>query len=88
MVSERRQDGSDEGGGGMILAAIVIFSCEFIAIRLIERKYMRGNETILDPLEFVSRASLDDILRYRYHINGLWPSMTLLTIECTRKLHL
>lgn len=70
----------------MTFAAILIFMFEFVAIKKLEQKYYRNGETDLDPIEFVSRATLDDIIKYRYHINNTWLSMGIMSIGSIVKL--
>lgn len=65
---------------GIAWAALFIWGAEFIVLRALDRKYMREGEDYLSPEEFLSRASLDDILRYRHHVISSWIAFGTVTI--------
>jgi hypothetical protein len=56
----------------MILAAITIFFMEIGALWWLEQKYCREDETTISIDEFITRATLDDILRHRHHAISAW----------------
>lgn len=51
----------------MTLAALVIIMFSWLAIRKLEIKYFGKDYGFVDPLELLSRMSLEDIIKYRQH---------------------
>lgn len=64
----------------MMWAVLLIFGAEMIAMRALERKYMREGEDDISTDEFICRASFDDVLRMRHHIISWWISFGTLTM--------
>lgn len=65
----------------MLLAAFIIFWLEILAIYWLEQKYCRPGEEKISVEEFICRASLDDILRYRHHAISSWIALGVMTIS-------
>lgn len=70
----------------MIAAALIIFSIEIAAMRAIAQKYTRDDEDLIEVEEFISRASLEDIVRMRHHSITSFIAFCLLSICCAARL--
>lgn len=67
----------------MTLGAFFIFAMSLTSIHYLEKKYWRPGEDRITVEEFIYRASLDDILRHRYHAITGWIAMGIMTIAST-----
>lgn len=64
----------------MMFVGTLIMLVEGFGIAKLERKYRGLDEGVLDPIEFFSRASLEDIIRYSIHTRNAFLGFCLLTI--------
>jgi len=63
-----------------MFAGALIMLVEGFGIARLERKYRGRDEGVLDPIEFLSRASLEDIARYSIHAGNAFLGFCVLTI--------
>ena len=72
----------------MIAACLVIFSMEIYAVLALFRKYRSPNEDDLTNEDFLSRCSLEDLIKLRYHVNSVWLALGMMTMGTLLKCQL
>jgi hypothetical protein len=65
---------------GMFLLMMAVAS-----IKTIERRYYRNGENDLSVEELLSRASLDDIVRFRFYVIQVWIGLGFASIGSVLK---
>jgi len=63
-----------------MFAGALIMLVEGFGVARLERKYREPGEGFLDPIEFLSRASLEDIIRYSIHLRIAFLGFCVFTI--------
>jgi hypothetical protein len=63
----------------MTKAALAISICEWMSIHYLFVKYF-GESVGISMEEFLSRASLEDIIRLRHHTINAWLALCVLTM--------
>ena len=63
-----------------MVAAGFIFLFEAYAVVKLDLKYRKEGEGFLSVEEFLARASLEDIIRLRYHSIASWLALGFMTI--------